>query len=173
MADAAAFSFARQTKLKGRFPRLLLAGVSACCAACAPFPHQVARVPEIRGLLLSNGAPAANATVFAGWNHDFNHPCTGLPAIGSTNGRGEFAIDARMEWELLYSFINPPNLTFALTSVCFQAPGKEVMYGGQFATRHSDVARVSVTCDTEQPKRSSVYAPQKICNDVVRPRFGG
>jgi hypothetical protein len=118
-------------------------------AGCAPYPHRVVRVPEIRGTLADTGVPIPDAIVLVAQKRD--DPCGNASNQGKTNARGEFLVSEKSETKLFYSFLNPPDTVGQLTSLCFQIAGGPNIFKGRVMHRTAESVVVNVKCDRGSP----------------------
>jgi hypothetical protein len=128
----------------------LYIGAALCTflTSCAPYPHQVVRVPEIRGTLSNNGNLVSNAIVLIAQK---GHECVGASVQGATNALGEFHIPETNGTEFFYSFLNPPDTIGQLTSLCFRVAGERATSRGKLSHRTSESVVVDVNCDIARP----------------------
>jgi hypothetical protein len=114
-------------------------------AGCAPYPHRVVRVPEIRGTLVDAGVPIPDAIVLVAQSRD--DPCGNASNQGKTNARGEFLISEKSETKLFRSFLNPPDTVGQLTSLCFQIAGGPPIFKAQVMHRTAESVVLNVKCE--------------------------
>jgi hypothetical protein len=134
-------------KMPARF--FALAWLGPFIAGCAPFPHRVVRVPEIRGTLTDAGVPVTDAIVLIAQNRD--EPCGEAAIQGRTNDRGEFLIPEQFRTAFIYDFINPPDTVSQLTALCFEMPGGPAIFRGRLMHSIHESAVVNVACDSRSP----------------------
>lgn len=149
--------------MKRPVPSVALACLSMFISGCAPYPHRVVRVPEIRGMLVDVGVPIADAAVLIDQNRD--DPCGNPSLQGRTNAKGEFVISGKTETRFFHSFLNPPGTVGQLTSLCFQVADEPRIFKGRVMHRTAGPVVVSVSCDRALP-RCEVVRCEGNCRGV-------
>lgn len=132
-------------------------------SGCAPYPHRFYSRPDIQGTLSAAAVPVRNAEVLIGVSSLSREPCKDAASVGVTNERGEFAVAGLDRVEIMYSFLNPPEVVGQLTSVCFRSTGEPVLFGAQFITHTNKPSHLKIVCDPAMPTQRSPLGVPQIC----------
>jgi hypothetical protein len=132
---------------------VFLAAAVLLTTGCYPRPHKYIESPAISGVLLKGGLPAAGVSVsLAQTRGDDGNYCSGSRAVGVTDKDGKFHVDPSIHMHLFTSLLNPPNLVFQETSVCFEVTGKQKL-GVLIMARTDVVNSFELACDLDSEPR--------------------
>jgi hypothetical protein len=130
-----------------------LAAAVLLTTGCYPRPHDYIDSPAISGVLLKNGLPAAGVSVsLARTRGDGGNYCSGSRVVGVTDQDGRFHLDPRIHERLFTSLLNPPNMVFQETSVCFEVTGEQRL-GVLIMARTDVVKSFELSCDLDSVPR--------------------
>ena len=132
-------------------------------AGCAPYPHRYYARPDIAGTYSVATLPVRAAEVLIGTSSLSKEPCKDAVMVAVTNERGEFAVAGRDRVEIMYSFLDPPEVVGQLTSLCFRSAGEPVLFGAQFITHTHQPSRLKIVCDQTLPKQRSPLGVPQMC----------
>ncbi len=130
---------------------------------CVPYPHEVVRTPEIRASFVRGIAPVGGAEVLIGRSPEYRDPCKGAHVVGMTDEKGQITVPARIETEIWYSLVHPPQTVGQVTNLCFRVPGQSTIFGAQFLHKLQDKPSFSVVCDPTPPRVHSLISKEQIC----------
>lgn len=128
--------------------------VALLLLGCYPRPHDFTRMPAITGVLVSAGKPVTGVNVYAAQNqgNDGNY-CRDMRLVATTDSNGAFQVGPIIERHFFASLINPPELVFQQTSICFEVSTKQYL-GLTVVSSTFRPNRFAAACDLVGPTQT-------------------
>jgi hypothetical protein len=146
---------------------------AALLAGCAPWPHFVTIVPEVKGQVVQSGNPISNATILtrAGTS---GTPCETSTIVTKTNDEGSFTISPLSQFRIFYVPLVEP-IEENDWELCIEHQAK-LLLGFHSFSPHGWTDTLSILCDVDQRfeqrdgiVRSQFEQPlQGVCKQVSR-----
>lgn len=131
-----------------RMPAALL--FALLLSGCYPHSHDYVLTQEFSGVLRKGGSPLSGATVSVSHTRGDTGWCVNPAVVAVTDDTGAFNIPAQTQTHHFTSMINPPESVRQLTSVCFEAQGKQKLGVVVLAPTDHRTKYVAV-CDWDSP----------------------
>ena len=134
----------------------LMALITLCLeiSACFPYPHRLTRTPETYLTVVDGQQPVSDTKVYISHSSENKNMCRDAIYIGMTNDKGFLHIKNKSEWNLFYSFINPPELILSSNNICLEMQ-KSMLFGFNLVEKAVKPLRVELRCDLQKPKTES------------------
>ena len=114
---------------------------------CAPWPHFVTIVPEVKGRVVQSGQPIATAAIFTKAGSS-KTPCKASAIVTKSDGDGNFTISPQSQFRIFIEPLVEP-IEVNEWELCIEHQGN-LLLGLRSFSFHGWTDTLSISCDVDQ-----------------------